>query len=381
LDHLFPGRIISTPGSPSTLLTTVHSKASGRTKKYVIHMLHYVPRRLGGTNFDVVTDVIPLYDVQVEFNIPLPKDLEEEPSHSEPNGKGKGKEKDLRTDVLRQNTRGGATPKMKLALHNPFAPPKAGGRTPKWNGIVDLASTTTDSTATDLPPGISSPPVTMTFPTPRHKLTRTPAREAATLIAQQFLASTRGDTPDPPMPTPPSISRYIRYQDRSQVRGEHLRVEGRALDASPIRRTTHREDIYDMSDEDSYSDEHRDPVPAPLFAGANEEEDEGDSLDQSYGTESSDTDSGGEGEIEPHPLFASVEGSGSLAAGQQHEYDEEYSDEDDPDPTLFGRRATDPPHHPEARLRLMGDIVDTFHGGRLEDAALYESPTPWQGRR
>ncbi|KDQ15678.1 hypothetical protein BOTBODRAFT_187119 [Botryobasidium botryosum FD-172 SS1] len=290
-------------------------------------------------------------------------------------GKGKGKERDLRTDVLRQNARGSATPKMKLALHNPFAPP-AGG---KWDGIVDLSNTTTESTATDLPPGMSSPPETMPFPTPRHKLMRTPAREAAALIAQQFLANTHGDTPDPPMPTPPSISRYLRYQDFSQETEEQMRAEARALNASPIGRAT-GQDLYDMSDEDSYSDEPRDPVPAPLFSGADEEEDEGDSLDQSYGTESSDTDSGGEGEVEPHPLFASVEGSGSLA-GQQHEYDEEDSYEDDPDPTLFGRRPTDPPPHPGGRLRMMGDIVDTFHGGRLEDAALYESPTPWQGRR
>lgn len=90
---------------------------------------------------------------------------------------------------------------------------------------------------------------------------------------------------------------------------------------------------------------------------------------------------GGEGEVAPHPLFASVEGSGSLGAKHQQEYDDDDSDDDDPDPTLFGRRPTDPPPDPNGRLRMMGDIVDTFHGGRLEDAAIYESPTPWQGKR
>jgi len=71
LNLLLPSRIVSTPGSPSTLLTTVHQQRS----KYIVHLLHYVPRRLGFTKFDVVTDIIPLTNVRVELRVPISEEI------------------------------------------------------------------------------------------------------------------------------------------------------------------------------------------------------------------------------------------------------------------------------------------------------------------
>eukprot|EP00026_Physarum_polycephalum_P001900 Phypoly_transcript_01903.p1 GENE.Phypoly_transcript_01903~~Phypoly_transcript_01903.p1 ORF type:complete len:926 (+),score=182.85 Phypoly_transcript_01903:61-2778(+) len=82
---LLPTQIITTPGSPSTLLATVVQQGKG---KYVIHLLHYVPRRIGTSNVDVVTDVLPLSDVRVELRLPeTPAD-----SKAPPPAKGAKKE-------------------------------------------------------------------------------------------------------------------------------------------------------------------------------------------------------------------------------------------------------------------------------------------------
>jgi hypothetical protein len=47
---LLPTQIITTPGSPSTLLATVLQQ--GRLK-YVVHLLHYVPRRIGASSVGI----------------------------------------------------------------------------------------------------------------------------------------------------------------------------------------------------------------------------------------------------------------------------------------------------------------------------------------
>jgi DNA-binding phage protein len=50
LRMLLPTQIITTPGSPSTLLTTVLQQ--GKTK-YIVHLLHYVPRRIGASSVGI----------------------------------------------------------------------------------------------------------------------------------------------------------------------------------------------------------------------------------------------------------------------------------------------------------------------------------------
>ena len=47
---------------PSTILATVNEQAS--QNRWVAHILHYIPERRGA-DFDVIEDVIPVYEVGV----------------------------------------------------------------------------------------------------------------------------------------------------------------------------------------------------------------------------------------------------------------------------------------------------------------------------
>jgi hypothetical protein len=52
---------------PSTVLAAVNEQAAER--RFVVHLLHYIPERRG-TDFDVIEDVIPLFDLDVDVRAP-----------------------------------------------------------------------------------------------------------------------------------------------------------------------------------------------------------------------------------------------------------------------------------------------------------------------
>jgi hypothetical protein len=68
LEMLLPEPLLRHQG-PSTLLTSVN--AQDRHNRWMVHLLHYIPERRG-VDFDVIEDVIPLYDVAVSVRVPKP---------------------------------------------------------------------------------------------------------------------------------------------------------------------------------------------------------------------------------------------------------------------------------------------------------------------
>ncbi len=65
LDLLLPDPLVRVVG-PSTLLTALNRQ--GSANRLVLHLLHYIPERRGA-DFDVVEDVIPLYDLRVSIRV------------------------------------------------------------------------------------------------------------------------------------------------------------------------------------------------------------------------------------------------------------------------------------------------------------------------
>ena len=63
IDILQPNPVIRVDG-PSTILATVNEQAS--QNRLVAHILHYIPERRGA-DFDVIEDVIPVYDVGISI--------------------------------------------------------------------------------------------------------------------------------------------------------------------------------------------------------------------------------------------------------------------------------------------------------------------------
>ncbi len=63
LDRLLPEPLVRVD-APSTLLATLNEQA--KPKRRILHLLHYIPERRG-TAFDVIEDVIPLYNVAVSL--------------------------------------------------------------------------------------------------------------------------------------------------------------------------------------------------------------------------------------------------------------------------------------------------------------------------
>jgi len=53
--------------APTTTLATLNEQAA--EKRYVLHLLHYIPERRG-QDFDIVEDVIPIFDVEVSVKVP-----------------------------------------------------------------------------------------------------------------------------------------------------------------------------------------------------------------------------------------------------------------------------------------------------------------------
>ncbi|GAA4458124.1 hypothetical protein GCM10023189_29920 [Nibrella saemangeumensis] len=67
VDRLLPDPLVQTPGAPTTLMAALNRQAP--QNRSVLHLLHYVPERRG-TAFDVLEDVIPLYNVAVSVKTP-----------------------------------------------------------------------------------------------------------------------------------------------------------------------------------------------------------------------------------------------------------------------------------------------------------------------
>ncbi len=66
LEMLLPQPLVR-HGGPSTLFVTLNEQAAAG--RQVLHLLHYIPERRG-TQFDVIEDVLPLYDVPVSVRVP-----------------------------------------------------------------------------------------------------------------------------------------------------------------------------------------------------------------------------------------------------------------------------------------------------------------------
>ena len=66
LEMLLPEPLLR-HGGPSGLVATVNEQAEER--RWVVHLLHYIPERRG-QEFDVLEDVLPLYDVAVSLRTP-----------------------------------------------------------------------------------------------------------------------------------------------------------------------------------------------------------------------------------------------------------------------------------------------------------------------
>jgi hypothetical protein len=66
IDMLLPQPLVRHSG-PSTVLLTVNEQAPDN--RWVLHLLHYIPERRG-QDFDVLEDVIPLFDVRVSVKAP-----------------------------------------------------------------------------------------------------------------------------------------------------------------------------------------------------------------------------------------------------------------------------------------------------------------------
>jgi hypothetical protein len=244
-----------------------------------------------------------------------------------------------------------------------------------------------------------------------YKLLRTPAKEAVRNVVSDILGELRGETPSPSIsgfeshvsiipPTPSSAAKQRKMNFRNSL-GRRNRPSALASgnyigpEEDQVRVLDPRlnPEVDDFSDEDdSFSDERNPPPPPPLFAGAREEDEEDDSFAHSD-DDSDDSDDGpedGGATVQPHPLFAaaglsnasnSSHNSSALRRDLHREESPSPSESDEDHQantatsTLFGRR-----DEGDARFRIMGDVMDTYHGGRLEDSEpMVASPTPGQG--
>jgi hypothetical protein len=67
--ELLMGEPLVKHGGPTTLQVSVNEQPA--EKRWVVHLLHYIPERRG-IFFDVIEDVIPLYNVAVSVRAPKP---------------------------------------------------------------------------------------------------------------------------------------------------------------------------------------------------------------------------------------------------------------------------------------------------------------------
>jgi hypothetical protein len=66
VESLLPHPVLKMENAPSALVTAVNVQPD--KKRYVVHFLYYVPERRG-SSFDVVEDVVPVFNLKVILNI------------------------------------------------------------------------------------------------------------------------------------------------------------------------------------------------------------------------------------------------------------------------------------------------------------------------
>ncbi len=66
LARVLPTKLIEHNGPSTVLVTLTEQKAK---KRYIVHLLHYIPERRG-LDFDVIEDVIPLYNLGLTLHLP-----------------------------------------------------------------------------------------------------------------------------------------------------------------------------------------------------------------------------------------------------------------------------------------------------------------------
>ena len=67
LDRLLPNPIVQVTG-PSSIIATLNRQT--QLNRYVLHLMFYIPERRC-EDYDVIEDVVPLYDVPVCLNLPI----------------------------------------------------------------------------------------------------------------------------------------------------------------------------------------------------------------------------------------------------------------------------------------------------------------------
>ena len=67
VEIVLPDPVLQMNNAPSTLMTTVNEQFDN--SRYILHLLHYVPERRG-TAFDVLEDVLPLFNLNVSLKVP-----------------------------------------------------------------------------------------------------------------------------------------------------------------------------------------------------------------------------------------------------------------------------------------------------------------------
>ena len=97
LESLLPEPLIRLE-APSATIAAVNEQSVER--RWVVHLLHYVPERRG-QEFDIIEDVIPIYDVKVSVRIPEKvKRVEKVPHKKSVKFKTNGDRVDFMLDVL-----------------------------------------------------------------------------------------------------------------------------------------------------------------------------------------------------------------------------------------------------------------------------------------
>jgi hypothetical protein len=63
---LLPEKLVVAEG-PSSLLTALNEQPEN--ERYILHLLHYIPERRGQA-FDIIEDIIPLFDTKISVQVP-----------------------------------------------------------------------------------------------------------------------------------------------------------------------------------------------------------------------------------------------------------------------------------------------------------------------
>ncbi|KAG9099055.1 hypothetical protein FRC06_005695 [Ceratobasidium sp. 370] len=334
----------------------------------------------------------------ISFAVPEPA----EPSSSSNKGKGRRKSaaRDLRQDVLKSNLMNTAKPGV------------------RWDGITDLrnATSTTDSTVSTLP-DMSFGENTKKAPVPlqpyspsrtRETLQRTPSKQAAALLVRNVLSKMPSGSDRSVTPADTSVVSSVAPSTSYNTRSYGGTLSSTSSGSMLERRPNPIHGLFGLSPDDlqgsglankpskpPQTDTYSKRLAGPskqayveespmkwqndsgLVSPASYHIAEGDdSFDRSRSTDSSfDNDETQYGGVEDRSQWAGEDRGDGYSSDSQGPEDE----------TVFGARQAAAPVQPGPASRhrfsnmfALPDVSATYHGGRLEDAAVgEESPTPW----